>query len=1291
MPVNDLIQLRKGTDAVWSGINPVLSSGEPGYDSTYNLLKVGNGTSSWLDLNPVNLSGTYFNNAVSGLLPVKNIVAGSDISVSSISGIYTISNTMTSVETSASVVTTVFNKTGASIPKMTAVYINGGQGDLPTIQKALATADISSAGTYGITYEAIDNMSTGRVIVLGALTGLNTDQFNPTAPQGDVNGSVLYLSPTISGALTTTKPYAPYHIVAIGTIVRTHQNEGVIEVRVQNGYELEELHNVAVTGATNGQFLQYNSVSGLWVPSSSGNFITLQVNGTGVSISGHSHLASDITNFNEAVDDRVGGGLMIEGTGVNLTYNDTSGTLTIDNLHTEINILSQEPQGFVDKNDSLLSFNDSTRTFTIQPATSGGFYDVYIKGIKVSKTGVETVVINTGTALNYIHFSTTEPYQLQAKNTFFDFIDDVPIAYIHWNSDINQSTFFGEERHGIRMDTTTHKWIHNTFGMQYVEGLSIGNYTLLGNGSSNSHVTFNISDGTLYQEDIIIDVINGSGNQSFTQILSPTGYLPVYYHSGNTGQWVKDTATAIPLKYNGTGSLYNLYNPGPPPNWSTANVGNNKFFAMWIVATNDINDPVFAIMGQRVDDNLSNAENNNNWSDIDLTNIPANELKILYRLIFKSETSFTNTPKASLQTVLDLRLAIITNIAGVTQNDHGSLFGLGDDDHTQYVHIDTARTINATHTFQNGITFDGNGTQYIAYIPSGVNITGGSGNFTTLQVSGTAVPTGTGSANYVTKWTGTNSLNNSIIYDNGTNIGIGTSSPTFKLDVVGSGAFTGNVSVSGKITHPALTGTNDFIIYSQGEDTLISAKAGNNVRIRAGGNDSSYETIISSSYMYIGGDRIRLNSAETIINEFGSNYDFRVEGDNDQNLLFLDASTDRFGIGTSSPSYKLDVVGTGNFSQNLLVNGTGVSLSGHTHSSSQITDFNSSVSGLLPVKNIIAGTGISISSDNGNYTINSTSSGGAVSAEDVMDIIGTGIVAGTGLSVSYNDNDGNLTINLYAVAITGYEILTTAKDTFTVTPNYLVGNLQVYYNGFKLLDGEDYTATNGTSFLLSSPGASGDVVEWAGLGGPAQYAQLNHTHTISDITNFGSGVTGLLPTIANSGNNRVLTSTGSSTGINAESNFTFDGTSLSHHAGNFANAGDAQHTILVARRTTTDSTADVVLTLDGNTPGASNRPTIPAQSVWTFSLKLSAYNDTDSLGAWWIIRGGIRRNGANGTALVGSLVVENDSEGAMSGTSATVVADDTNEALEIRVTGLSSKNIRWVGVLDISQVSYGTP
>lgn len=166
----------------------------------------------------------------------------------------------------SSLITNVFNKTGSPIPKMTAVYINGGQGDQPTVSLAQANGESTSSKTYGLTAETIGNMSAGKVIVFGALSGLNTDQFNPTAPTGNVNGTTLYLSPTVAGGLTTTKPSAPNHMVAIGTIIRTHQNEGIIEVRVQNGFELEELHNVAISGVSNGQYLQYNSSSNTWVP-----------------------------------------------------------------------------------------------------------------------------------------------------------------------------------------------------------------------------------------------------------------------------------------------------------------------------------------------------------------------------------------------------------------------------------------------------------------------------------------------------------------------------------------------------------------------------------------------------------------------------------------------------------------------------------------------------------------------------------------------------------------------------------------------------------------------------------------------------------------------------------------------------------------------------------------------------------------------------------------------------------------------------------------------------------------
>lgn len=165
-----------------------------------------------------------------------------------------------------SLVTNVFNRSGAPIPKFSVVYISGGQGDLPTISLAQANGEPTSSKTYGVVYADIPNMQSGQVIVAGALTGLNTDQFNPTAPTGDVNGVALYLSPTVPGGVTTTKPQAPDHIVYVATIVRTHQTQGVVEVRIQNGFELEELHNVQILNGSkqNNQVLKYDFATNLW-------------------------------------------------------------------------------------------------------------------------------------------------------------------------------------------------------------------------------------------------------------------------------------------------------------------------------------------------------------------------------------------------------------------------------------------------------------------------------------------------------------------------------------------------------------------------------------------------------------------------------------------------------------------------------------------------------------------------------------------------------------------------------------------------------------------------------------------------------------------------------------------------------------------------------------------------------------------------------------------------------------------------------------------------------------------
>jgi len=152
--------------------------------------------------------------------------------------------------------TTARNITGSTIPKGSVVYFNGASGNLPTLALSQANTEPTSSKTVGITAVAIPDNSNGEVVVLGLAESLNTSAFTV--------GLSLWLSPTVAGAMTMTKPSAPDHAVFIGTTTRSHPTDGTIEVRVQNGFELQELHNVAITSVADNQVLKYDAPNLLW-------------------------------------------------------------------------------------------------------------------------------------------------------------------------------------------------------------------------------------------------------------------------------------------------------------------------------------------------------------------------------------------------------------------------------------------------------------------------------------------------------------------------------------------------------------------------------------------------------------------------------------------------------------------------------------------------------------------------------------------------------------------------------------------------------------------------------------------------------------------------------------------------------------------------------------------------------------------------------------------------------------------------------------------------------------------
>lgn len=137
------------------------------------------------------------------------------------------------------------------------VYITGASGANLLVKRALASSDIMSASTIGVVTESIASNGQGFITTFGQVRGFDTSAFN--------EGDVLYLSPTVPGAITAAKPVAPQHMVLVGYCTKKSAGNGEIFVKVDNGYELEELHNVLVTNPVSaGSLLIYDATTGIW-------------------------------------------------------------------------------------------------------------------------------------------------------------------------------------------------------------------------------------------------------------------------------------------------------------------------------------------------------------------------------------------------------------------------------------------------------------------------------------------------------------------------------------------------------------------------------------------------------------------------------------------------------------------------------------------------------------------------------------------------------------------------------------------------------------------------------------------------------------------------------------------------------------------------------------------------------------------------------------------------------------------------------------------------------------------
>jgi len=221
------IQLRRDTSANWTTNNPILLSGEMALstDVLYTgtdqpRYKIGNGVDTWTNLDYVPEGSTSY---------PENLFL------------------------------TVVNKTGDNLlaTGYKVLKVQSAQGERLAVDYALANNDANSADTIGVVYENINNNQTGKIVVIGELTGLDTTG----NIQGETwtDGDLLFLSPFVDGEITNIRPTAPNHTVVIGYVVHSNANNGKIYIKIDNGYEIGELHNCYLPSPNNNDGIFWSS------------------------------------------------------------------------------------------------------------------------------------------------------------------------------------------------------------------------------------------------------------------------------------------------------------------------------------------------------------------------------------------------------------------------------------------------------------------------------------------------------------------------------------------------------------------------------------------------------------------------------------------------------------------------------------------------------------------------------------------------------------------------------------------------------------------------------------------------------------------------------------------------------------------------------------------------------------------------------------------------------------------------------------------------------------------------
>jgi hypothetical protein len=328
--------------------------------------------------------------------------------------------------------------------------------------------------------------------------------------------------------------------------------------------------------------------------------------------------------------------------------------------------------------------------------------------------------------------------------------------------------------------------------------LYLSKFITSGNTAARSY-TFPNANGTL---PLLESTQTFTGANTFTQsiIINGTGTNDAYtiLQSAGTSKW------RIGNNYNAGANSFDIYNPIT----STTPLSISSTGAITLTANVTTTGAQFVQNGLFITyvNAGALAGNTNIWGRTNGLNFALGNLTGGAGFIFQTATSYDYTFPAATGTIALVGgsgVGTVTSVAALTLGTTGT---------------------DLSSTVANGTT-----TPVITLnVPTASATNRGalsSADWTTFNNKQSAITnpvTGTGTTNYISKFTGTSTIGNSLIWDNGTNVGIGNTNTSYTLDVSGTGRFTGALTSGNLIfTAGTLFGAGNTGFSNRSSDTTL--------------------------------------------------------------------------------------------------------------------------------------------------------------------------------------------------------------------------------------------------------------------------------------------------------------------------------------------------------------------------------------------------------------------------------------------------------------------------------------